>query len=114
MVAVRLNAMYHENDVPRRDVEKYERWGIAPSVTLGIESPTRVTLSYLHQEDDNIPTYGVPYYVYEGGLLPGAPYSGYFGFGNMDRQQRSEEHTSELQSLMRTSYAVFCLKKKKN
>src|SRR3546814_2039788 len=30
-----------------------------------------------------------------------------------DRQYRSEEHTSELQSLMRISYAVFCLKKKK-
>src|SRR3546814_5859869 len=30
------------------------------------------------------------------------------------RRQRSEEHTSELQSLMRISYAVFCLKKKKN
>src|SRR3546814_9870679 len=29
------------------------------------------------------------------------------------RPGRSEEHTSELQSLMRTSYAVFCLKKKK-
>src|SRR3546814_1442589 len=29
-----------------------------------------------------------------------------------DRAQRSEEHTSELQSLMRISYAVFCLKKK--
>src|SRR3546814_6527206 len=29
-------------------------------------------------------------------------------------QGRSEEHTSELQSLMRISYAVFCLKKKKN
>src|SRR3546814_10831531 len=28
-------------------------------------------------------------------------------------QERSEEHTSELQSLMRSSYAVFCLKKKK-
>src|SRR3546814_9476585 len=28
------------------------------------------------------------------------------------RDRRSEEHTSELQSLMRTSYAVFCLKKK--
>src|SRR3546814_1503597 len=28
-------------------------------------------------------------------------------------QERSEEHTSELQSLMRISYAVFCLKKKK-
>src|SRR3546814_7119370 len=33
----------------------------------------------------------------------------YLGVGN-----RSEEHTSELQSLMRISYAVFCLKKKKN
>src|SRR3546814_2066908 len=33
-----------------------------------------------------------------------------------DRREagRSEEHTSELQSLMRTSYAVFCLKKKKH
>src|SRR3546814_3244255 len=29
-----------------------------------------------------------------------------------DRAMRSEEHTSELQSLMRNSYAVFCLKKK--
>src|SRR3546814_3549397 len=29
-------------------------------------------------------------------------------------QERSEEHTSELQSLMRISYAVFCLKKKKH
>src|SRR3546814_3747933 len=31
----------------------------------------------------------------------------------LTRQRRSEEHTSELQSLMRISYAVFCLKKKK-
>src|SRR3546814_5181853 len=30
------------------------------------------------------------------------------------REWRSEEHTSELQSLMRNSYAVFCLKKKTN
>src|SRR3546814_3586407 len=30
------------------------------------------------------------------------------------QRARSEEHTSELQSLMRTSYAVFCLKKKNN
>src|SRR3546814_5585744 len=32
---------------------------------------------------------------------------------DVDRTGRSEEHTSELQSLMRISYAVFCLKKKK-
>src|SRR3546814_10314568 len=33
---------------------------------------------------------------------------------HVDSFYRSEEHTSELQSLMRISYAVFCLKKKKN
>src|SRR3546814_3482437 len=42
----------------------------------------------------------------------------YLGTGCAGRNKsdlyRSEEHTSELQSLMRISYAVFCLKKKKN
>src|SRR3546814_1853309 len=35
------------------------------------------------------------------------------GLQRTDAGHRSEEHTSELQSLMRISYAVFCLKKKK-
>src|SRR3546814_10402440 len=35
-------------------------------------------------------------------------------FGGKAQQHRSEEHTSELQSLMRISYAVFCLKKKQD
>src|SRR3546814_10037547 len=34
-------------------------------------------------------------------------------FAEVQHHRRSEEHTSELQSLMRISYAVFCLKKKK-
>src|SRR3546814_3170649 len=38
--------------------------------------------------------------------------TGYFSYAEMVRSWRSEEHTSELQSLMRISYAVFCLKKK--
>src|SRR3546814_2082100 len=37
---------------------------------------------------------------------------GYPASAALDRDVRSEEHTSELQSLMRISYAVFCLKKK--
>src|SRR3546814_5208153 len=42
--------------------------------------------------------------------LPPLPQS----YASGARTLRSEEHTSELQSLMRISYAVFCLKKKKN
>src|SRR3546814_8413847 len=40
------------------------------------------------------------------------PLSALIGGPDMAGQGRSEEHTSELQSLMRISYAVFCLKKK--
>src|SRR3546814_10450547 len=41
------------------------------------------------------------------------PTAGLLGY-DIDHAARSEEHTSELQSLMRISYAVFCLKKNKN
>src|SRR3546814_3068280 len=43
---------------------------------------------------------------------PGVPEKR-LGQNRCQRQARSEEHTSELQSLMRISYAVFCLKKNK-
>src|SRR3546814_9701730 len=46
-------------------------------------------------------------------LLPRPDTPGLHGDRRAGRRARSEEHTSELQSLMRISYAVFCLKKKK-
>src|SRR3546814_4617368 len=46
-----------------------------------------------------------------GTLLDFSP--GCFETARLEGYNRSEEHTSELQSLMRISYAVFCLKKKK-
>jgi len=88
-VAVRLNAMAHRNDYPGRDVEEYERWGVAPAITFGMEGPTRLTVAYVHQEDDNIPIYGVPYFLNQlnDGLLPGADRSDYFGYRNLDEQK---------------------------
>src|SRR3546814_9745467 len=52
---------------------------------------------------------GIPTLLLNGG--PTFPQSESFSFQVMT-EDRSEEHTSELQSLMRNSYAVFCLKKK--
>lgn len=88
LIAVRLNAMIHRNDVPGRDVERYKRWGIAPSVTLGIGGPTSLTLAYLHQKDDNTPIYGVPYFKNQlnDGPLPGTSPTDYYGYRNLDRQ----------------------------
>src|SRR3546814_8074762 len=48
------------------------------------------------------------------GLGAGAAIGADPGSPTTPEYKRSEEHTSELQSLMRISYAVFCLKKKKN
>lgn len=89
LIAVRLNAMAHKNDVPGRDVEKFERWGVAPSVTLGIGGPTQLTFQYFHQEDTNIPQYGVPYYrsATNDGPVPGTERSDYFGYRNVDTQR---------------------------
>jgi len=88
LVAVRVNAMYHRNDVPGRDVESYERWGIAPAITLGVDGPTRLTLAYVHQEDENTPIYGVPYFqsLVNDGPLEEVDPSDYFGYRNLDEQ----------------------------
>lgn len=83
--ALRFNAMWHRNDVPGRDVERYERWGIAPSVAFGIGTDTVLTLSYLHQEDDNTPQYGIP--TFRGKPLPGVDTEAYYGYRNIDLQE---------------------------
>lgn len=84
--AFRVNAMVHQNDAPGRDFETFDRWGIAPSVAFGLDGDTRFTLSYLHQTDDNIPQYGVPYFSAFGGPLPGVDPSNYYGYHNIDTQ----------------------------
>ena len=95
-IAVRLNAMVHQNDIPGRDVENYERWGIAPAVTLGIGGPTRLMLKYVHQEDTNIPQYGVPYHVGSGGLIPEVDASDYFGYRNVDIQKTNVDQATAI------------------
>jgi catecholate siderophore receptor len=83
--AVRFNLMGHRNDVPGRDYEDFSRWGFAPSIAFGLGTDTRVTLSYLHQEDDNLPQYGVPFYA--GRPLDGVDPSNFYGYHNVDKQE---------------------------
>lgn len=59
--AFRINAMYHDAGVAGRDAIYNSRWGFAPSLTLGINSPTRVTFSYYHMQTDDLPDSGIPY-----------------------------------------------------
>src|SRR3546814_9558979 len=71
-----------------RSSSRPARWPTTPARSLGPAEPRR--------GNDDVAKFG------DGGELLKCSFCG-----------RSEEHTSELQSLMRISYAVFCLKKKK-
>lgn len=60
--AFRLNVMGTKGDVPGRDrAVNFERWGVAPSLMLGMGTPTRITLSYYHNQNDSMPDYSIPY-----------------------------------------------------
>jgi len=60
-MAFRLNGMYHSADVPGRDMVDNKRWGFAPTISFGLGTPTRVTLSYYHLSTDDLPDSGIPY-----------------------------------------------------
>lgn len=59
--ALRINALYHDADTPGRDYVNTKRWGIAPSVALGLGTSTRAILSWVHLSQNNVPDYGIPF-----------------------------------------------------
>ncbi|MFZ5960714.1 TonB-dependent receptor [Pseudomonas knackmussii] len=58
--AFRLNLMKHDANVAGRDEVNVSRWGVAPTVTFGFDTPTRATFSYYHLSTDDMPDYGLP------------------------------------------------------
>lgn len=103
--AFRLNLMAHENDVPGRDEIDRERWGIAPSLALGLSEDTRLTLSYFHQTDDILPDYGVP--ALDGKKLAGVDREGYFGFSNIDKDEiETDSFTVKLEHAFNDSLSL--------
>lgn len=61
LVGVRLAAMWHDQDVAGRDAIWSKRWGVAPSIKIGLEGPTSLTIGYYHLETDELPDSGIPY-----------------------------------------------------
>ena len=58
--AVRLNGLWQDRGVPGRDFVSNESSAIAPSLLLGLGTPTRVVVSSQIMRQDNLPDYGVP------------------------------------------------------
>lgn len=75
--AFRLNLMAQDSNVAERDVAENRRAGIAPSLALGLGTPTRWIFSYMHQWSDDTPDYGIPWLF--NGPAPVAR-NNYYGF----------------------------------
>ena len=69
-VAFRVAGVWHDQDFAGRDAIYARRWGVAPSVTIGLNSPTRLTAGYYHLESHELPDSGIPY-LYTIGNAPG-------------------------------------------
>jgi catecholate siderophore receptor len=62
--------MGHDADVPDRDEVNNSRYGIAPTITFGLDGNTRTILSYSHMTQDNVPDYGIPWVPANNTALP--------------------------------------------
>ena len=96
-MAIRLNAFHQYNEVANRDFVYDSRWGVAPAVAFGLGTPTRVTFSFLHQREDDLPDYGFPFInaaavargdfpVSQLNQAAPLPYSNWYGFYNRDHE----------------------------
>ena len=59
--AVRVNTMVQKSDTPGRDHVETKRYGIAPSVAVGLGGSTRAIVSLTWMKQDNVPDYGIPF-----------------------------------------------------
>jgi catecholate siderophore receptor len=91
-VAVRMNFMYTSTGVVDRDEVYSHRWGIAPSIALGLGTDTVATLSYIHQHTKARQDYGLPAAVPSNSVYAfpvseyGVPRNSFLGFAG-DRDQ---------------------------
>jgi catecholate siderophore receptor len=85
--AVRANVMLDTNKVAERDVVQFNRYGLAPSLALGLGTPTRLTVSYLYQAESDVPDFGVPWHF---GAPSAVPRNNYYGYKS-DRLKTSAD-----------------------
>ena len=88
-VAFRLNAVGVEGGVAGRPYANNRHYGVAPSVTLGVNSPSRVTLSYFHFTESDTPDYGLPWFYTA--VAPGEIRHNYYGFPNANYLRTSDD-----------------------
>ncbi len=75
--AFRLNAMAMQGGVAGRPYAENARFGVAPSITFGLNSKTPFTISYFHFTESDTPDYGLPWFFNK--MAPGNIRHNYYG-----------------------------------
>ena len=111
--ALRLNGMWTDTGTAGRDVIQDERWGLAPSLAFGLGTPPRVTLSYFHLDQDNLPGYGIPWVPTNNGPLAAygnkpAPvdYSNFYGLKSDFEKTRTDIPTALIEHDFNDSFSL--------
>ncbi|MEO8136272.1 MAG: TonB-dependent siderophore receptor, partial [Betaproteobacteria bacterium] len=81
--ALRLNLMKTDTDSYRDGVHQ-ERWGVAPSLSIGDGSDNQFIFAYYYLKEDNVPDYGVPYF---NGRPLAVPVNRFYGLANADYER---------------------------
>jgi catecholate siderophore receptor len=96
--AFRLNFLAHQSGVAGRNVVENQRWGLAPSLALGLATPTRVTVSTFHMRQDNLPDYGIPWVTATQNVLADfrnqpapVPRDTFYGLKSRDKEDMSSD-----------------------
>ena len=102
--AFRVNALWTDYTTPNRDWVDNNRWAIAPSLAFGLGTDTRFIFTYLHQQEDNVPDYGLPWVPagtetaplvdelkgYDN-KVPPVSYSNWYGYKKRDYQKTTTD-----------------------
>jgi catecholate siderophore receptor len=86
--AVRVNLMGQRNNFDGQPFARDQRWGIAPAFAYGLGTDTVWTLKYLHQQQDDLPTTGIPFLF---GKPAPVPKHAFYGLPSDDREKADVE-----------------------
>lgn len=95
-IAARVAVLGHKNEkAGQADGAEYARAGVAPSITLGLDTATRATLSYYYLKSDDTPDSGVPYWNSADNTATGKPLNAkqgiYYGWKDRDFQKQENQ-----------------------
>jgi len=95
-MAFRLNGMWQDAGYPGRDVQQNKQWGFAPTLGIGLGTPTQVTVSYSRLQQDNIPDLGIPTLLPDNAIAAGITvdnldFHNYYGIASRDYEKTTSD-----------------------